>query len=62
MLKGASIRGIFVGNAAMANDLNNALAANNVKPAIDKGFPFEAAAEAYRHQASGAFGKVVIKV
>lgn len=62
MLKGASIRGIFVGNAAMASDLNNALAANGVKPAIDKIFPFEAAADAYRHQASGAFGKVVIRV
>ncbi len=62
MLKGASIRGIFVGNAAMASDLNNALAANGVRPAIDKVFPFEAATDAYRHQASGAFGKVVIKV
>ena len=33
-----------------------------MKPAIDKVFPFEDAAEAYRHQQRGAFGKVVIKV
>ena len=62
MLKGASIRGIFVGSAAMAIDLNHALEVNGVKPAIDRVFPFEEAAEAYRHQAAGAFGKVVIKI
>jgi NADPH:quinone reductase-like Zn-dependent oxidoreductase len=62
MLKGASIRGIFVGNKAMALDLAAAINVNKIKPAIDKVFPFEEAAEAYRHQSRGAFGKVVIKV
>ncbi|MCA8894871.1 MAG: zinc-binding dehydrogenase [Amphiplicatus sp.] len=46
----------------MAIDLNHALEVNGVKPAIDRVFPFEEAAEAYRHQAAGAFGKVVIKI
>jgi NADPH:quinone reductase-like Zn-dependent oxidoreductase len=62
MLKGASIRGIFVGNKAMALDLAAAINVNKIKPTIDKVFPFEEAAEAYRHQSRGAFGKVVIKV
>lgn len=62
MLKGSSIRGIFVGNKAMAQDLARAVDVNGMKPAIDKVFPFEDAAEAYRHQQRGAFGKVVIKV
>lgn len=62
MMKGASIRGIFVGNKAMARDLARAVDINKIKPVIDKAFPFEEAAEAYRHQAAGAFGKVVIKL
>lgn len=62
MLKGASIRGIFVGNKAMSEDLAAAIDVNGMKPAIDKVFPYEEAAEAYRHQQKGAFGKVVIKI
>lgn len=62
MMKGSSIRGIFVGNKTMADDLSAAIDVSGVKPAIDKVFAFEDAAEAYRYQASGAFGKVVIKV
>ncbi|PQA85684.1 zinc-dependent alcohol dehydrogenase family protein [Hyphococcus luteus] len=62
MLKGASIRGIFVGNKAMAEDLAAAIDVNGMKPAIDKVFPYEDAAEAFRHQQTGAFGKVVIKI
>ncbi|MCK5746676.1 MAG: NAD(P)-dependent alcohol dehydrogenase, partial [Oricola sp.] len=62
MMKGSSIRGIFVGNKRMAQDLAAAIDVNGMKPAIDKVFPFEDAAEAYRYQQQGAFGKVVIKV
>ncbi len=62
MLKGASIRGIFVGNKAMTQDLAAAIDVNGVKPPIDKVFPYEDAAEAFRHQQTGAFGKVVIKL
>ncbi|MGZ8312841.1 MAG: zinc-dependent alcohol dehydrogenase family protein [Allosphingosinicella sp.] len=63
MLKGASLRGIMVGSRAMAVELNRALEANDIHPVIDKLFPFEEAAEAYRYQASPElFGKVVIAV
>ena len=57
-----SIRGIFVGNKTMAQDLAAAIDVSKIKPVIDKVFAFEDAAEAYRYQATGAFGKVVIKV
>ena len=61
MMKGASLRGIFVGSGGMAERLNAAIDANGIKPVIDKVFPFEQAIEAYRYQASEAlFGKVVI--
>jgi NADPH:quinone reductase-like Zn-dependent oxidoreductase len=61
MLKGASIRGIFVGNRRMAEDLNNALIVNQVRPVINNVFPFEEARAAFEYQAAGAFGKVVIR-
>ncbi|MDB5719327.1 MAG: NAD(P)-dependent alcohol dehydrogenase [Sphingomonas bacterium] len=63
MLKGASLRGIFVGNGAMAQRLNAAIDASAIKPVVDRVFAFEDAADAYRYQSSAAlFGKVVIRV
>jgi NADPH:quinone reductase-like Zn-dependent oxidoreductase len=62
MLKGASLHGIFVGSRSHFQDLNAAIEVNRLKPVIDRTFPFEAAADAYRHQLTGAFGKVVIRI
>jgi NADPH:quinone reductase-like Zn-dependent oxidoreductase len=63
MLKGASIRGIFVGSRGMARRLNALIDAHGIKPVVDKVFPFEQAKEAYQYQASPElFGKVVIAV
>jgi NADPH:quinone reductase-like Zn-dependent oxidoreductase len=61
MVKGASLRGIFVGSAAMARDLNAFVDAHQLKPVIDRVFDFAAAKPAYAYQSSGElFGKVVI--
>ncbi|MEH3108017.1 MAG: NAD(P)-dependent alcohol dehydrogenase [Sphingomonas fennica] len=61
MLKGASLRGIFVGSRIMAERLNAAIDANGIRPVIDRTFPIEQAADAFRYQASpDLFGKVVI--
>jgi NADPH:quinone reductase-like Zn-dependent oxidoreductase len=63
MLKGASLRGVFVGNRAMFENLNRAIDVNGIKPVVDKVFGFEEAADAYRYQSSEKlFGKVVIAV
>ena len=63
MLKGATLRGIMVGSRAMALDLIRAIEASDIRPVVDKVFPFEEAAEAYRYQGSpDLFGKVVIAV
>ena len=63
MMKGASLRGIFVGNRAMFEAMNRAIEANAIKPVVDKVFAFDDAAGAYRYQASESlFGKVVIAV
>lgn len=61
--KAAALRGVFVGSRRMAERLNAAVDAMCIKPVIDRVFPFEETAEAYRYQSSSAlFGKVVIRV
>jgi NADPH:quinone reductase-like Zn-dependent oxidoreductase len=63
MFKGAHMHGVNVGSRAMFETMNRAIELNEIKPVVDKVFPFENAAEAYRVQASGDFfGKVVIRV
>jgi len=47
----------------MFEAMSRAIAANGIKPVLDKVFPFGEAPAAYRHMASGAhFGKIVIRV
>ena len=61
MIKGASLRGIFVGSAAMARELNTFVDRHGVKPLVDRVFEFADAKSAYSYQSSAElFGKVVI--
>src|SRR5215469_2637090 len=61
MVKGASLRGIFVGSAAMAAELNDFVDQHALKPVVDRVFAFADAKAAYAYQSSlELFGKVVI--
>ena len=61
MFKAGRMRGIFVGSAQMARNLNAAIDANLIKPVVDRVFAFNQAKEAYAYHASPAlFGKAVI--
>ena len=63
LFKNARIQGILVGSREMFEAMNRAMAVNNLHPVIDRVFPFDRAADAYRHLESGAhFGKVCIAV
>jgi NADPH:quinone reductase-like Zn-dependent oxidoreductase len=63
MTKGAMVRGIFVGGREHFEGLMKAVAANNLRPVIDKTFDFDAAPEAFKYLKSAQhFGKVVIKI
>ncbi len=63
LLKSVTLRGIFVGSRAMFEEMNRAMEVNQVRPVIDRIFPFSQAREAYRYLESGAhFGKVCIAV
>ena len=61
--KRANVQGIYVGSTEMFTVMNAAIAANKIKPAIDRVFGFDEVKAAYQHMAAGAhFGKIVIKV
>jgi NADPH:quinone reductase-like Zn-dependent oxidoreductase len=63
MFKNASLIGIGVGSRALLEQLIKAIEVNRIKPVIEKVFPFDQAAEAFRLQASGNFlGKIAISV
>ena len=59
----ANVQGISVGSTEMFEAMNRAIAANAIKPVIDKVFDFAEVQAAYRHMAAGAhFGKIVIRI
>jgi NADPH:quinone reductase-like Zn-dependent oxidoreductase len=63
LMKNIRLQGIYVGSRLMFENMNRAITLHKLKPVIDQVFPFEKAAEAYKHLESGAhFGKIVIKL
>lgn len=63
MFKGATLRGIFVGDKSLFMGLNRAIEVNGLKPVIDTVFEFDDAVEAYNYLRSAQhFGKVVIRI
>jgi NADPH:quinone reductase-like Zn-dependent oxidoreductase len=59
----AKIQGIYVGSVEMFEDMNRALAVNNIKPVVDQVYPFDQTQEALRHMEGGKhFGKIVIRL
>ncbi|MBW4432844.1 MAG: NAD(P)-dependent alcohol dehydrogenase [Pelatocladus maniniholoensis HA4357-MV3] len=63
LFKSLTVQGIYVGSREMFESMNQTIAQHQVKPIIDKVFPFNQAQEAYRYLQSAAhFGKVVIKL
>ena len=61
--KSLRVRGVNVGSRRMFEALNRALIANELRPIVDRVFPFAEVRQAYEYLASGAhFGKVVVRV
>jgi NADPH:quinone reductase-like Zn-dependent oxidoreductase len=61
LVKNVVLKGITSGSQRMLGDLVRAVDTNNVKPIIDRVFPFDEAPAAYRHLESAShIGKVVI--
>jgi NADPH:quinone reductase-like Zn-dependent oxidoreductase len=61
--KRANVQGISVGSMQTFEAMNAAIAANKIKPVIDRVFGFDEVRPAYRHmEARGHFGKIVVRV
>jgi NADPH:quinone reductase-like Zn-dependent oxidoreductase len=59
----ASVQGMSVGSVEMFEGMNRAIARSRLKPVIDKVYPFEEAAAAFRYMESAKhFGKIVVSV
>jgi NADPH:quinone reductase-like Zn-dependent oxidoreductase len=59
----ATVRALAVGSYAQFARLTETITAHRLRPVIDRVFPFEQAAAAYRYyESAGPFGKVVINV
>lgn len=59
----ANVQGISVGSTQMFEAMNRAIAANKIKPVIDKVFAFGEVPAAYKYMAAAThFGKIVIRV
>jgi NADPH:quinone reductase-like Zn-dependent oxidoreductase len=63
LAKSIALQGIYVGSREMFETMNRAIAQAQLKPAIDRAFPFTEARAAYDYLQSGShFGKVVIRL
>ena len=61
--KRANVQGISVGSTEAFEQMNAAISATKLKPAIDRVFGFDDVKAAFHHMAAGAhFGKIVIRV
>ncbi|MET7673058.1 zinc-dependent alcohol dehydrogenase family protein [Micromonospora luteifusca] len=59
----ATVRALAVGSHAQFTKLNEIITAHQLRPVIDRTFPFEEAGAAFRHHESASpFGKVVIEI
>ncbi|MFN4141589.1 zinc-dependent alcohol dehydrogenase family protein [Aestuariivirga sp.] len=62
MRKQARLHGLIVGNRTQQQDYVRALEATGIRPVIDRSYPLENIAEAFRHEESGRhFGKICLE-
>ncbi len=63
LMKNVRVQGIFVGSREMFEAMNRAIAANQLRPIIDRVFSFAEAVQAFRHMESAAhFGKICLRM
>lgn len=63
LMKGVTVKGIFVGSRRLFEDMNRAIELAKLRPVIDRTFDFENAREAFNYLKEGShFGKIVISI
>ena len=62
LMKSLRLQGVYVGSRVMFEDMNTAMAVNQIKPVIDQVYPFEEAQAALKLMESAThFGKIVVR-
>ncbi len=62
-LNSVRVQGVYVGSREMFENMNRALSLHEIRPVIDRTFPFEEAREALRHmEGASHFGKITIQI
>lgn len=62
LMKNVRVQGIFVGSREMFEAMNRAIVLHQLRPVVDRVFPFAEAVEAFRYMESAAhFGKICIR-
>ena len=62
MMKQAKAQGLIVGNRKQQQDFVRAINANGLRPVIDRRFPLERLADAFRYEMTGGhFGKIGVE-
>lgn len=62
LMKNIRVQGIFVGSREMFEAMNRAIVLHQLRPVVDRIFPFAEAVEAFRYMESAAhFGKICIR-
>ena len=63
MRKSIRLQGIYVGSREMFENMNRTIAAERIKPVVDRCFPFDEARAAFHHmRGAGHFGKIVVTI
>ncbi len=63
MARQIRVQGLTVGSRQQQLDMIAAIDVTGIKPVLDRSFPLEKLAEAFRHQASGThFGKIIVDI
>jgi len=61
--KSVRVQGIYVGSREMFENMNRAISLHEMRPVVDRTFPFEESREALRHmEGASHFGKITIQV
>jgi NADPH:quinone reductase-like Zn-dependent oxidoreductase len=62
-MKNIRLQGIYVGSRAMFEAMNRAIALHQLRPIVDRVFPFAEVREALRYMESAAhFGKICVRL
>ena len=63
LMRSIRVQGVLVGSREHFEAMNRALVQHELRPVVDRVFPFEDAPEAFRHLAAGRhFGKVAVRI